>query len=145
MRLIACCLALAPVLGGCTLTLGTTGALIDRSAARQPVARYTLDAPPPYNTPVEVVTRSGGDVAGRWYGYGMETPPGADSAASVIVLYDRRSRRVQIPAPAVVQIRSRPRRSNLGGPMMLTGLVIDGLLVFSAVQSFNNSCAFQSC
>ncbi len=134
-------LAAAPLLGGCTLTFGTTGALIDRSAARQPVARYTLDAPPPYNTPVELVTRTGASITGRWLG--ME---GArDSSAASVVVLAQRSRRFELGARHVVQVRGRPAPARATAPLVVAGMAVDALIVYRIIHAFNNSCACQGC
>ncbi len=113
----------APLLGGCTLTGGLTGAVIDHVTARQPTVAYTLDAPPPLDTPVQVVTRDGRDEAGRWVGIGD------DGVAHSLVVLDRRDGRpATIRTGDVVQIRSRPRRTRAFVPMLAIGLFIDGAI-----------------
>ena len=116
-------LATAPLLGGCTLTFGLTGAVIDHVSAQRPTVAYTLDTPPPLDTPVQVVTRDGRDEAGRWVGIGD------DSVAHSLVVLDRRDGRpATIRTGDVVQIRSRPRRTRSFVPLLITGLFIDGAI-----------------
>ncbi len=129
----------ASVLGGCTLTFGTTGALIDRSAARQPVARYTLDAPPPYNTPVELVTRTGASVTGRWLGVVVDT------AGTRSVVLGQRRHRFELGTHHVVQVRGRPAPARATVPLLLIGMVIDGLIVLKVNDNITKSCAYQGC
>lgn len=152
MRRTALCLVLAaaPVLGGCTLTFGLTGGLIDNASMRRPATVYTLDTPPPFDAPVELVLRHGGDVAGAWRGtetspQSTATPTAPARMRSLVVLHNDRGQRIEVAEAEVVQIRSRPRRSKATTPMLLTGLLVDGLIVIGLVESFSNSCVFQGC
>ncbi len=134
-------LAAAPHLGGCTLALGTTGAIIDTVSTQKPAARYTLDAPPPYNTPVEILTRSGGDMGGTWQGteeatLTTSTPTTPATVRRMIVLHGANGQRLTVAAEHVARIRGLPVRRNTALSMMLIGLVIDGVLVKAFINSF---------
>ena len=134
----------APLLSGCTLTFGLTGATIDNVSARQASVAYTLDDPPPMDTPVEIVTRDRQDTYGRWAG--MEGA-GSGSTRSVVVLQTLRGGRAELHEDQVVQIRSRPRRTHAFGPMVLTGLVIDGIIakaIYDASQCWFGGCGDDS-
>ncbi len=149
MRLIACCLALAPVLGGCTLTFGLTGAVIDDPSVRKQTALYTTMSPPPFDAPVQIILRSGSDVGGTWRGIEevtltSATPTAAATVRSMIVLHGARGQRIEVPEAQVVQIRVRPVRTNTVLPLILGGLLIDGLLVYSLfIRPLN--CAWHGC
>ncbi len=103
----------APLLGGCTLTFGLTGATIDNVSARRPTVAYTLDEPPPLDTPVESRdARRARLVRAVGAGWRARAPDrlGAWSCSS-----SRGGGRTELHEDQVVRIRSRPRARTLSG------------------------------